>query len=188
MLPLSYDDVIYLKSSDVLFDAEHRLVSGKIPASADVIKQIQYGYHGLCWHHGLIPVWSICKNDGTEFEYTAKMSFPTSAIEDCIAEFVKKRIYAGHIYAEHVDVDYLIMGKGMSEEGAMLDAIARYGLANDLVKHRVLQPLYPYGHAIHVDSGMLQVTLEEPYVAKMLTFRTLDELELLLSAEGYSMS
>jgi hypothetical protein len=183
MLPLSYDDVIYLKSSDVLFDAEARLVSGKIPASTDVIKQIQYGYHGLCWHHDLIPVMSIYKKDEIEFEYTAKMSFPTSVIEDCIAELDKKHIYAGH-----VDIDYLIMGKGMSEEGAMLDAIARYGLANDLVKHRVLQPLYPYGHAIHVDSGMLQVTLEEPYVAKMLTFRTLDELELLLSAEGYSMS
>ena len=74
----------------------------------------------------------------------------------------------------------MIKGFGSNSTEAMLDCIARYGLANSRVKKRLIDK------CIHHDSSQIQRELEEPYDMKMLNFQTLDELEILLSSEGFS--
>ena len=166
-----------LHSDDLLFSEND--VTTKMTWIPEVNRQIWYGFYGLCWHHGLVPQnRNHIDKEMPVTEWEAAMLFPNEAIASLEKKFQEKSIYHG-IYG-HVEIPYLIKGFGSNSTEAMLDCIARYGLANSRVKKRLIDK------CIHHDSSQIQRELEEPYVMNMLNFQTLDELEILLSSEGFS--
>ena len=202
----SNDSTPALSSSDELFFYDSYITSN-VPLDVDVKKQIIYGFYGLCWHHKLEPVTGnkFLISDGSSayatddrndflkmlprfqsyhndkekvecsYEWKAQMNFPKYAIENVAKSFKERGYYHGTALTE-----YLVKGIGQSEIQAMLDCVSRYALAYSRNRKRFND------FVLHHDDGLFQAELEEPYVANMIEYRTLDELELALSCKGFS--